>query len=127
MKIELKGITGIIAAIIVVVGAVFYVLHRRASLREQGLPQVEQYVESEISRQVLAERKGRYLKPEEIARMRDFEITEFRAPFIPGNKTRARVVVRTGRGDKTYHFKFERVLGSWRLERETIPGLFTGW
>lgn len=125
MKIELKGTIGVLAAIVVVVGAVFYASHRRASLREQGLPQVKQYVETEVARQILEERKGKYLSPQEVAQLKDFEVTEFHTTLFPGDNTRVRVVVRTSRGHETYHFRFKRVLGSWRLERRVRAGLLT--
>jgi hypothetical protein len=127
MKLELKGITGAIAVVALLVGGVFYTSHRRASLREQGLPQVERFLESELAREMLQETKGRYPRPDEIAAMKEFEILEFQTRFFPRDPTRVRVLVRTQRGERTYHFRFKRVLGSWKLERETRPGLFSSW
>jgi hypothetical protein len=128
MRIERKSFIGAIAALLVVAGGVLYTLHWRASLEEQGLPQVVQYMEVELSRKLCREytARGLYPTPGEVASFKEFEVTAFRMPFLPLEQASVEVTVRTPRGDRTYDFTFKRALGTWRLQH-TASSLLTGW
>lgn len=118
-----RGVAAVVVVVVATVAAFVYNGHRRGTLHAQGREQVEEYLRSELPARRFRER-GAKASVEEIRRQKDFEIVEFSAPFVPGDKTRVWVVVRTPDEELEYCFRFRRSLGAWRLDGESAGGLF---
>ena len=124
IKLNFKNsVFGIIASIVVVVGYGGYRYHLRSSLFTEGEAQALEYIKtdttSQTARNVIASRRVSDLDGADRV-----EITSFTPRrLLPSDTADVRVTVNTKGGEKTYYLRFKRVLGSWKLRRETHGGL----
>ncbi len=118
-----RGVWAIVAAVVILLVAGGWVLHRRSSLEEQGRKQVEEYLELELPAREFRERGGRGVSASRLRQTSEFEIVEFSVPFYPRDRCRVRVRIAVDGTEETFYFLFRRTLGEWQLRHETRAGV----
>jgi len=118
----LRSPLGIVIAAVVIAGALGWMHMRRSSLIEQGTAEVERYLEAELPARYMRQLEGA-ADPDRIRKLGEVEVLELSPSWFfragSDDTVTVKTVVRNGTGETgTFYFRFERVLGSWRLRHE---------
>lgn len=127
MELKVDGDTlrsplGIVIAVLVIAAALGWMHMRRSSLIEQGRAEVQRYLRAELPARYMRQLEGT-ADPERIEKLGQVEVVEFSPSWFfragSDDTVTVKTVVRNGAGETgTFYFRFERVLGSWRLRHE---------
>jgi len=121
----LKSPLGIVVAVVIIAAALGWMHMRRSSLIEQGSEEVVEYLRMELPARYMRELdSGTTPDSQRIEQLRQVEVIELSPSWFfradRDDTVRVKTTVRIGTGETgTFYFRFKRVLGSWRLERET--------